>query len=190
MINWNNGVPATGHNPSNDYTLMEQNNNNNPLIWDVDHIGFNVNNSGWHTVIHLNTQGSDPAPAAVDQIYSRNVTFAGSTDTQLFNITAAGGISQITGSHAAANGYVWCAGLLFQWGVVLSPGTSGIVSFNNNPNNAIFPHSCFNVQISLQRGSAGQTATIDNANPPTANGFGFLTSSSGSNALYWFAIGN
>lgn len=127
------------------------------------------------------------------QLYSKLYTpdtTGGVPGSQLF-MTNNGGTVQMTGTSLVNNGWAWCNGLLMQWGQVLNPGSSGNVVFKDRVAGAIpFPNNIFNIQLTLQRGSAGQIATINNIPAPTKLGFSYLTSSPGSNILYWFAVGN
>ena len=203
LIGYTTGIPNGPNNPSNDQPDMKTNNDNIAKYVAIDHVAFGVNNSGYHKIIHQGSQGTwnpvtrtgAPAPiAGIEQtfplLYTPDSTGA-TADTQLFSITGGGGVSQLTGSASQNEGWQWIGGVLLQWGQVLNPGTSGTVTFKDRvPGSTIrFPIAVFNVQLTLQRTSANQTVTIDNAVPPTATGFGYLTSSAGSNVLYWFAIG-
>jgi hypothetical protein len=61
------GIPATNNNPSNDQPNMQTNNDNNALIWDVDHVGFNAANGGTHdqvTFSSKNTPGAQTDPVS------------------------------------------------------------------------------------------------------------------------------
>jgi len=187
-------IPNGPDNPSNDQPNMQINTNSISGILGVDHVGFNLPNGGYHTIIHQVPLVSDPSPiAGIGQLYSKNVTINATTDTQLFYITGLGGISELTGSSATANGFVWAGGILFQWGKVNSI-TDGSVSFNSSPN-FNFPHGCFSVQTtpfwvgsSEPNGAAGiSVKNISNT------GFTWVFNTNSSQytggGFYWFAVG-
>jgi hypothetical protein len=115
-----------------------------------------------------------------------NIFFGSATGAgafQLTNYNSTAGFGSVTTS-----GWTFLPGGLFlQYGQVSSPGSSGIVTFPLN-----FPSSNppIMIQVSLERSSAGQTATIDSATAPTSSQFKYLTSSGGSVFLFWMAIGN
>lgn len=111
----------------------------------VDHIDNNgqpgSQPSGYHKDIHMVPQGTwdsstrTGAPAqiaGINQLAALNWTpsYAGATaDTQLFNITGGGGVSQLTGNLNFSEGWAWMGGMLMQWGTVTSTSQNGTVSF-------------------------------------------------------------
>lgn len=160
------------------------------------------NPDGYHKVIHQVTQVADPAAiAGVNQVYAKDFTpaYVGApTDTQLYNITGAGGVNQLTGNNSIANGG-WSyagSGLIYMWGRVTLPGSSnpnGTVTFSSVSGTSIpFPNNIFSVQLTLQANSStGQANTIAVLGTPNVNGFNWVfTGSSSYNRFYWFAIGN
>ena len=149
LINYNLGIPDGPNNPSNDQPNMLENNDNIDQFVAVDHVPFNVNNSGFHTIIHQVPIGpvGTPDPTAIvgfGELYTKLVTDASTTDTQLFYRTGLGGISRLTGDSASQNGYQWLGGTLIQWGRLTqtfpSGGSSGTINFPIN-----FPIACFMV---------------------------------------------
>lgn len=169
----------------------------------VDHINNNgqpgSQPAGYHTIIHQVPQSSVSTVTGYNQIFSgvpgtlivNGVTtpaVPANNDQQLYSLTGGGILSQLTGYSANTNGYCWAGGLLFQWGVKLSPGSSGNILFATA--NIAFPHSCFNVSLTLRRDGSTSTQGVYINGVPTATGFSYTGSSSGSQALYWFAIGN
>jgi hypothetical protein len=194
----NTNVPNAPNNPANDVTPMKTNFANIDGYLKVDHVAPGSSGgsgtSGYHKIIHQFTQTSDPANIiGTNQVYSKNVTVLSSTDTQLFNMTGKGGISQMTGNSAGNNGWVWCAGLLIQWGFITLPGTSnptGNVNFGASPN-IVFPKNCFNVMVTLNANSSTSSAnTCYTIGTPTVSGFQWgFTGSTSYNYIYWVAIG-
>jgi len=205
LINYNLGIPDGPNNPSNDQPNMKENNDNINQILSVDHIPFNVTNSGYHTVIHQLSNGGFPAadpPAIplppVGQTYVKEVTANSTTDTQLFFRTALGGISQLTGNNATQNGYQWIGGTLIQWGLldqtISNPVNGGLINFP-----IPFPTETFIINatffptaplIALQ--NPGATLTV---NAVDVNKFAwaiYITNPNFPSVLrgfYWFAIG-
>lgn len=154
MPAYNRDIPAGPHNPSADQDPMKTNFNTIDTVFQVDHLAFTSTNAGYHNLIHLALQGSDPAPiTGITQVYSKNYTAdttGGQTDTQLFSMTGLGGLSQLTGNFATSDGWVWIGGLLLQWGQVntafSSGSTTGTVVFKDRVAGAIpFPNNCFGV---------------------------------------------
>ncbi len=86
-------IPHSTHNPSVDQPDMEVNNNSIDSLIQIDHYGFNDNLGGYHKIIHLPPQVSDPAPVAgTGQIYTKTV--AG--DQELYYESGNGVIGKIS----------------------------------------------------------------------------------------------
>jgi hypothetical protein len=207
------GIPATNDNPSDDQPPMLINNDNNFLIWNVDHIGFNQNNGGFHTILHqpfqtINSQAawnpviSSGVPAAiaataitgVQQTFSMNYTPAyafAPTDTQLFSMTGAGGISQLTGNSAlAVGGWQWIGGTLLIWGTQSIVGGTTVTFTSVSPTTIPFPNSCF-VVLATINGTANSTFAIEIVSKSTTD---FVWKAMGSvpggvTGFSWLAIG-
>ncbi len=207
MFNYTLGIPATNDNPSADQPLMKINNDNIPPLIAVDHVGFNLNQGGYHTVIHEITQTIDPAAiAGINQIYSKNYTpdtAGGTADTQLFNRTGVGGISQLTGNSAQADGWNWVGGVLLQWGTVTSGAfaggsATGTVTFKNRVGGAIpFPTNCFVVipnpfwtTASISPNGSGTVNINQTTLSKTSFTWKFNSNSGNYRGFYWFAVGN
>lgn len=196
-------IPTGLINLDTDYQNLQNNFQQLDTSFGIDHFAFsnNTSNNGYHTIIHQPPNGGvspiDPTPiAGINQIYAKNVTVNAVTDTQLFSMTGAGGISQLTGNHAAANGYQWIGGMLIQWGIVfltngsVNAPTTGTVNFVFP--NINFPNACFTVITSLQ--STVQTSssnTVGIVGTPGTSSFNWgYTGTKSYNNFYWFAIGN
>jgi hypothetical protein len=145
---YNSNVPNPPDNPSADVGDMQTNSGSIANIIAVDHIGFNLNNGGWHTILHqpnnanggpaiggqtawnpvVGSAGRNAVQAAnipgVQQTFTLNWTpqfggGPGTTDTQLFTMTGNGGVSQLSGNNAITNGgWQWIGGTLLIWGNV------------------------------------------------------------------------
>lgn len=207
MFTYDNTVPAANDDPSVDQTPMLQNAISIDSIIAVDHVGFNLLNGGYHTVIHQTPQLADPAaiagPPQINQVYSKAYTpdsTGAVADSQLFTRTALGGISQLTGNSSLADGWQWLGGVLIQWGVVTqvfsSGGTSGTVTFKDRVAGAIpFPNNCFVVQTTpfitvSNPGSQASIAIRSNTLSKLKFDWRFQTGSTDYKGFYWIAIGN
>jgi len=159
----------------------------------VDHINNNgapgTNPAGYHNVIHIVPQGSNPSPVAgFGQLFSKIINDV-TNDTALFWETGGGLVSQLTTNLApvvSTNGYSYLpGGLIFQWGR-FNPNSSTNVSFP-----LTFPNNVFNIQLT---GSADNNSTFRNGvstGTLTTSGFSWEgTISSHWNPIYWLAIGN
>ncbi len=167
---------------------------------------------GYHKVIHQVKQLVDPgAIAGVNQVYAKDYTpaYAGApTDTQLFNISGLGGISQLTGTDSESDGWQWIGGVLLQWGRVIqnfsSGSTTGTVVFQNRgpTNRGIpFPNNCFVVMgtpFVTFGGLPGSSASVNirttslspNVNSKLQFQYQFFANSSSYTGFNWIAIGN
>jgi hypothetical protein len=206
----NTNIPAAGNDPADDQPLMQQNYANINSFLAVDHVEAGAVNNGYHNIIHQVVQGSDPAPiTGINQVYQKiyiTDNAAHDTDTQLFNMTGLGGISQLTGNSTGgqdgSDGWCWVGGVLLQWGSVSVAGTSafGTVTFQNRTigihlgSGIPFPNFCFMVQATIGVSSVnGFQATMQISGIPTKTSFDWgysATNSSTFNKFFWFAIGN
>ena len=202
---YNPAVPTGTVELDEDYQNLQNNFQQLNTTYKVDHVELtdNTTSNGFHTVIHQqkNVTNTAPAPmAGINQVYVKEITpdSTGATaDTQLFSITGAGGISQLTGNFAASEGYQWIGGMLLQWGKIAipQPGSgpkSGTVTFKDRVAGAIpFPTACLNIILTLQ--STVITSTSNTAGIiGTPTNLSFVWQFSGSNSsqnIYWFAVG-
>ncbi len=92
-FDYNTDIPDGPNNPSNDQPLMKTNTNSIDGIIAVDHIGFQQNNGGFHTVIHQGPQLANPAAIpGFGQTFTKTI----SADQQLFYESGNGVVTQIT----------------------------------------------------------------------------------------------
>lgn len=173
-------------------------------VMGIDHYPFDnsTSNKGYHKDIHIVKRvGNATNVAGTDILFSKDYTpnaTVTSTDTQLFNITANGGVSQMTGNHQANDGWVWCAGLLIQWGRITGkagawPTISTQLTFKDRVAGAIpFPTNCYMVNVSFIGPTSSSTGDICiNSVSSTSFFWQFTGSSSASyDGFYWIAIGN
>lgn len=201
FLTYTSGIPNGPDNPSNDQPLMKTNNDNIPTFVAIDHVGFNTNLGGYHKIIHQTQNTVDPAPiSGINQIYSKNYTpaYAGApTDTQLFAETGLGGVSQLTGHNAVANGgWQWVAGTLLIWGNVVtnfSGSNTGTVTFTAVSGTTIpFPNNCFQV-FTTMNGISGTANVVQIVSKSATNFVWRFTAAAGGTSFTgfsWLAIGN
>ncbi len=152
---------------------------------------------GYHTVIHYLTQTTPPFdPVAIPGVVQTYTKIAANPpEAELFARLGGGAILQMTGDSPLENGYVWCAGLLFQWGWVSNSGSgSGILTFP-----IAYVNQCLTVQATLTylTNTPGGTGTVairrnvPGTTSPKKTGFDWkvITSSSEYNGFFWFAQG-
>lgn len=202
LFDYTTNIPFANNPPSVDQPNMEINTNSIDGIIAVDHVGFNSNNGGYHTDIHMIPQGSDPAQITdIGQLYTKTVTFNGKTDAALFyrsgtTLSSSNSLTQITapkGTSASANGYAFLpGGIVMQWGIINSPpmpsGTTTPLSFNIN-----FPNNCFNIQMTLINDGSTTNAQVMSIRIGSVSTSGFSWNYTGGSAyrgFYWVAIGN
>jgi Putative tail fiber protein gp53-like, C-terminal len=198
-FSYNNQIPVAPNNPSADQPGMLTNAQSINSIIAVDHIGFNTNNGGYHTVIHFSNQAADPPNiAGVGQLYTKSAGNPSQPALFYRPPTSAAGI-QLTNlllPVANTNGYTFLpGGLIFQWGTVTtafsgsSSRTGGVVFSSANVG---FPSNCFNVQATLS-GTSGHADTLQ-INSVSAAGFSWQFTSVPNTTSYtgfsWVAIGN
>ena len=162
----------------------------------VDHVNNNgqpgSNPAGYHTVIHVVPQASNPGTVSgFGQLFSKSINSV-ITDTALFWKTGTGLLQQLTMNftpQANTNGFTFLpGGLILQWGVVSSPGSSGTVNFATS--NMNFPNNCYNVSLTQRRDGSSSTQGMYLNGAPTNTSFSYNGSSSSDTALFWTAIGN
>lgn len=162
----------------------------------IDHIDNNgqpgSKPAGYHNVIHLVPQGSDPvAIPGYGQLYSKTVN-SFTTDEALFWQTGMGLIAQLTVNltpSGVTNGYTFIpGGLILQWGRVSSGDDEGTTNFN-----ITFPSNVFVVIL-----TSTTSAETSHANgmywQPSADldKFTWVQASPATSqtGFAWFAIGN
>jgi hypothetical protein len=174
----------------------------------IDHIDNNgqpgSNPAGYHTDIHMVPQGTwdsstrtgNPAPiVGFAQLCALNWTpsYAGATaDTQLFNVTGGGGVSQLTGNNSNQEGWAWMGGMLIQWGKVISTLQTDSVSFTGRSATGIdFPQNAFAITCTPHvTGPTNHVSEIYVQNLSTT-GFTWYQADKATSqqGFYWVAIG-
>jgi hypothetical protein len=197
FFDFTTGIPAALNNPSDDQPDMLINTNSENGIWNIDHYGFNDELGGWHDIIHMPAQTSDPSPvttpANAGQAYVKSV---GSPSLlQLFYRDQLGNISQLTGNLTIGGGSgpppTWNAKTLLANKLTIICGNS-VISTSATP--ITFPSSgffatCFAVIISVADTSAATTDTVVQQAYPTKTGFTARVNAGGSRNCSWVAIG-
>jgi hypothetical protein len=177
LISYTLGIPNGPDNPSNDQPNMKTNNDNIAAFVAIDHQPFDVNNSGYHTDVHMIPQSPPVAIGGIGQLFSQNVTVNSIVDTQLFFKTGLNGLSQLTGNAAVSPGYQWIGGVLLKWG----RNPIGAVSFSST-----FP--AFNHVYGLVLGDNSISAVPVSYSALTTSGFTLF--STGATNVFWLAIGD
>lgn len=159
----------------------------------VDHVNNNgqpgSNPAGYHTVAHMVPQATDPAAiTGFGQLYSKTLTFNSTNDQALFWETGQGLIQQLTTNItplAAQTGYTFLpGGIILQWGVTTSTGSSTPVLFPFT-----FPAAAFSAVATRHQNSSSDTSY--GITSLVTTGFTFTANSSASGIIiFWFAIGN
>lgn len=206
MFTYFPNIPFATNNPSVDQPNMETDTNSISSLIAIDHQGFNVNQGGYHTVVHCIDNIVDPAPVppagpllGAGEYYTKTVTdFA--TDTAAFFQTAGGRIIQLTMNTtpvANTNGYSYLpGGIAVQWGqdTFTSGGhTQGMINFGTANRN--FPNACFVVipNLILPDGSSTTVSSI-NITAISQNSFNWVYNGSkqggGNIIIQWIALGN
>lgn len=109
----------------------------------VNHIGFNVTNSGKHNSTVMEFQSVDPETASTDLALYSKATGSPNVGEIFYRYPNDGSVNQLTpvtgsssGTIAATSGTGWClfaSGILFKW------GTATIDLQGSNPGQIVFP---------------------------------------------------
>lgn len=208
-MSYQSGIP-TGTVPLNqDYLNIQSNFTQLNTQFLVDHVPLTSTSgtppNGYHTVVHLvpnTTVATNPpdnypvtAPATTagfGQLFAPQVNDSITTDESLYFQSGNGLVTQLTRNFApsaSANGFTFLpGGLILQWGEVNAPGNVGTVTFSTA--NMAFPANCFSVMLTPRNDGSHSAFTyfLDGAFTKTA--FSYRGSTSGSNSLFWIALGN
>lgn len=216
-------IPNAPNDPADDQPDMLQNNVATNALIAIDHVGFNnpVPNGGYHTIIHQGSAsrtrsgvgaviaGFPAAIPGINQFFSADYTpdtTGGVADTQLFSVTGAGEISQLTAfltrSVDGKDGYQWIGGALLQWGTTLFSGgnshETSIEIFKDRQSNCIpFPNNIYVVIPTLLIASTSTTTASNTIaiRQQDKDQFTWVFNSSSSNGstlfpgFSWIAIG-
>lgn len=189
-IGYTLGIPASGDNPSTDQPIMQANNDANPAIWLIDHIGFNasgLDKSGLHKQVTFNNNNIPAVPTAPPVLFTDTV--AGLPQLKFFSGDAAHSSSQyVFGAADSTNGSTFLlGGMILKWGSNSANNPGNAITFAGDGSNA-FPNHCFAVVITSTNASytGGFAATAVTKTGFTAT----RTSGAGNTGIYYVAIGN
>lgn len=193
------GYPPDGSSLGETKAVIRDNLDGTFKVFSQDHRDQNESNPGYHTVIREQTQTTVSTVSGINQIFSgvpgtlivNGVTtpfIPKNGDVQLYSLTGAGGLSQLTGNVASGEGFCWVGGILIQWGSVAPTSSpSGTVTFSSRANCSSFPNNCFNVYTSLKGSLASIIISVVSSN---TSGFNWAKAPTNTAGFAWFAIGN
>ncbi len=164
----------------------------------INHIAFNISGAGKHKFVEMPNQSVIPSPLAGGEgtLYCKasggaaQVFYTPGVSTNEYQLTRA-----ITASFAtfgtntgyAANhtgGWTFLpGGMLLQYGLRISAGTSGVITFPT-----AFTNAPYSITVSLYSNAASRTVVVDTGTAPTTTGFNFINSAAGL-GVFWTAIG-
>ena len=176
-------------------------------VEEINHIAFNQTGKGKHKFLQMPETGFEfdnnvtPPTTSSSEVgfYAKkganpaqtNLFFRGESNGFEYQLTKA--ISASTGTFSTNTAYVanhtggWTflpGGLLLQYGLRSSPGTSGTITFPISFNSAPYQ-----VSVSLYRFTGDHSVIIDAGTPPGITSFKYICDTSGSTGIYWTAIG-
>lgn len=198
-------IPFGPNNPSQDQPNMQANTNSDIDIWEVDHIGFNVNNSGIHAQVTMPVQSGIPTTAQAGATVTYTKTSGQSqefmtsdTGAKEYQITrfidadfSTFGANASLAPNPGTGGWTFLPG-----GIIMQYGT--FPAFSTGSVDIVFPityTTLYNIQVSFVTPGTSPRAGILYQNPgppisPSNSGFtAFLLPSSALNTLYWMALG-
>lgn len=183
-------IPATNNDPSEDQPKMLNNNVSNQAIWEVDHIGFNANESGEHKAISFN-QDASYVPVAFPVDTPKLFTNTVSGLAQLFYYSGSQSQSEnqyTVGTNAST---FLLGGLIVKTGMVTMTGATTAFTYAAlSP--ALEPFINDTISVLLSPANA-QGALVGVTQPyvSSKNAAGFTVTSNllAGSILYFFAVG-
>jgi hypothetical protein len=203
---YNNGVPDGPNNPSVDQPDMLINTQSIENILAEDHVSFNSNNGGLHKQSRIIAQSGIPAgtitssgtlytkkPGTETQLYyvpdttTDQYQLTRTITTKFANFSTNLSYGPPPATFTQTGGWTFLpGGMLLQYGFFGKTGATGSsgqikfpVTFTNPP---------YSIQMTLFRDS-GRTVCVDSTIPPSTSAFNFVSDTSGSDGIYWSAIG-
>ncbi len=198
------GYPPDGSSLGQTKSVIRDNLDGTFLTVAVDHVNNNgqpgSQPAGYHTIIHEVTQTNVTTETGYNQIFSgvpgtlvvngtTTPALPNNSDTQLYSLTGAGVLSQLTGFSAANGGYQWIGGLLFMFGEATFTGTT-IISYPITLNNA-----AYSIQLTQFNSGSSNIREFGQVLASTTTGFTIRCieegggTSGNSRTFYWLAIG-
>jgi hypothetical protein len=209
------GYPPDGSTLGSTKAVIRDNLDGTFLTLGVDHINNNgqpgSNTPGYHNVIHLVKQASDPSAIGLTgQLYAKQIVSGGNNDEALFYESGGGRIYQLTtntngaGNSWSANQTGWTTmigGIIVQWGIYTAPGgfssgsTTGSITLPLAfPNTAFIALANPIISSSNLPNSPASINVYDSSfggvGPVNSFGWQFYTSSHDYVGFFWYAIGN
>lgn len=186
---YNITTPNAPNDPADDQPQMQQNTASIAGLIQEDHVGFGFPNGGYHKVIHLVPQTSDPTPpGSFGQIYSKQIVSV-NDDEALFYETGGSRVIQMTCNVVpvnSSNGFSFLpGGLLFQWGT--TPAISGNITYPQP-----FSANAYNVQLTLRATGVTSNSRVTYAiGVQGSNQCSYFINASNIlvNNIFWTAIG-
>lgn len=172
-------------------------------VYNVDHSPYtSATDIGYHKDIHVIKRTGNPTNVADKQIiftkdYTPDSTGA-TADTQLFTLTGANIVSQLSGRLAGTDGWAWVGGILLQWGRKTGfsgswPTSAQTLTFKDRVTGAIpFPNNCYAVLTTFIGPTSSSSGDIS-INSQTSTNFIWQFSGNSSAAFdgfFWIAVGN
>ena len=190
-------TPQSGQTLGFTRPLINQNFQTINTAFAINHVAFNISGAGKHKFVEMPNQSAIPSPLASGEgtIYCKSSGIAqlfftsgiSGNEYQLTRAISASFTTFGTNTGYAANhtgGWTFLpGGMLLQYGLRISAGTSGVITFPT-----AFTNAPYSINVSLYSNAAGRTVVIDTGTAPTTTGFNFINSVAGQ-GVYWTAIG-
>ena len=174
-------VHSTGSTPAQQYTTIAANNTSIVNWADVDHIGFNVTPGGTHEKCSMPNHAAFGLVLGTDGVYyvNNNVPMFENSTHNDYHIDIYRGTPV-----SASNGTSFLpGGIMIQWGSVSSPGSSGTITYPT-----AFT-TIYNVVLTPRNDGSHSAFTYYLDGAPGNADFKYRGTTSGSDTLYWLAIG-
>ncbi len=174
-------IPATNNNPSDDQPGMLINNQSTLGIIGNDHVTFNLNNGGQHKAITFNQDASyvPVTPVFPPQLFTNTVSGL----AQLFYYSGTSAQSSTQYVSAAAGSTFLFGGIIIKWGTFTQATSPQVVNFTS-----AFPNNCYGVVLTTQN-FAGPTGPSLLVASSTVSSFTMRSNIVGFNVFY-VAVGN
>ena len=185
---YNDNIPASANNPSQDQPKMQVNTASSKAILAVDHFTFGVDNGGTHQQVTLTNEVTPSIPAGASAaLYSSNPTTPTSGVGFPYWVNSDGAFQMFGAKSLAANGYITLGGLIIQWGTFSAPGSDITTATTYS---IPFPTNVFCVNFSPASTSGGNDVDVFIKVLPTLTGFSVRNRNGTTWTISWIAIGN
>lgn len=202
---YNDLIPATNNNPSDDQPEMLKNTVSIENIIDVDHVGFNTNNGGNHRQVRFNLNQVAPGlNNGVGEVYANTIS---GNSFPFWNNGTNYNILTSLANNVSQNGYTYIGSILIQWGIYNAAGgnfSSGSTSSSSGANTVVtFPTPFLNnvfffggnltfTASNLPSGTGTLNTRKSELNAGTKSSITWQVYTNTNNYLgfVWYAIGN